>query len=152
MEDLSPLFFLAIFQLLGGAAFGAGLRSMLKRDFGSIFLLVWGGGFGGIPAIMGYFMFASGKAPWAAWIGPAVFVGMALFVIFFAMPMGGIFGGGPTLGFLLGGALMLGGAVTGYTQFNRANPATLLLGGGLFLAGCVIVALAANAVLRINDK
>lgn len=60
MDDpFGMLLFFALFEILGGAALGAALRGFLKRDFSGIFFLIWGGGFAGIPFIIGAAMFLS---------------------------------------------------------------------------------------------
>ncbi|MBI5879138.1 MAG: hypothetical protein HZB53_15935 [Chloroflexi bacterium] len=153
-ENIFPLAFLGVFELIGGAAFGYGLRTMIKdRDPGQLFLLIWGGGFGGIPMVISLFLGLASPTPTLALVGPAVFFGMMLFSLLLAQPMTRYFGAGPTFGMLAGGLLMLAGAATAVAQYNRANVIiSVALGGAIFLVGSAIMARSANAALGANDK
>lgn len=53
--SITQLVFLCLFHLLGGAAIGSVLRGAMRRQFScnSLFLLVWGVGFGGLPFLFG---------------------------------------------------------------------------------------------------
>lgn len=52
-DGLTILLFLSIFEIVGGAAFGASLQKLLQRDLSGCFLLLWGAGFAGIPLVIG---------------------------------------------------------------------------------------------------
>ncbi len=152
--DIGEIVFLGIFELIGGTAFGYGLRAMFKdRDPSQFFFLIWGGGFGGIPMLISLFSGLAGPTPVLALVGPAIFFGMAAFALFLMVPLTSNFGSGPTAGMLFGAIFMLAGAVIGVLQFNRGHEfVPLAVGGAIFLIGSLILALAANAMLRVGDR
>ena len=152
--DIGEIVFLGIFELIGGTAFGYGLRAMFKdRDMGQFFFLIWGGGFGGIPMLISVISGLAGPTPAPALVGPAIFFGMAAFALFLMEPLTSNFGAGPTVGLLFGAIFMLAGAVIGVLQFNRGHAVLpLALGGAIFLMGSLILALSANAMLRVGGK
>lgn len=55
MNEFSQDWFALIFNLIGGVAIGSVMRGILRRQVAchSLFLLVWGAGFGGLPLIFG---------------------------------------------------------------------------------------------------
>jgi hypothetical protein len=54
-DAFATFLFLCIFEILGGGAIGVFVRSLRRREGGGIgfFFLIWGGGFAGIPLIIG---------------------------------------------------------------------------------------------------
>ncbi len=150
-DVLFPLLFLAVFQLFGGTALGLGLRSTLTGGAGAgFFFIIWGAGFGGIPALIGTAMaFAEPGMLRIAWFPLAVFVGAAVSAFALWYPLAKHYGVAPTIGVALGAILLLGGVLLAALAFGqRGGTLPTVIGGALFLTGGAIVALAAGAILR----
>jgi len=64
-DQFGILVFLCIFEILGGAGLGVGLRNVLRRspDPTGCFFLIWGAGFAGIPLLMGALTFLPSDKP-----------------------------------------------------------------------------------------
>ncbi len=54
-EAFAALLFFCVFEVLGGGAIGTYVRTLLRREppGATIFFLIWGAGFGGIPLLVG---------------------------------------------------------------------------------------------------
>ncbi len=82
MDDigiLGILAFFCLFNVIGGAALGNGLRGLLKKTImPSLFFVIWGGFFGGIPLVMGLAFFATQPFLWPWLIQIAVMGGAAV--------------------------------------------------------------------------
>ena len=134
-NSITQLGFLCIFNLIGGAAIGSVLRSVLRGKFScnSIFFLIWGTGFGGLPLVFGVQEFQKG-ASYFLLVQLAVFVTAILVVAFipedllttlrspniFAIAIGGVF-------------LTLGVAMLFTNLFPLKTLQDKLLGGGIFI-------------------
>lgn len=80
LEQLAPLAFLGIFEVIGGLVAGDGLRKLFADHMlGSTGLIIWGLGFGGIPAVLGAARAVTTQQPLLALVGPLVFVGALAF-------------------------------------------------------------------------
>src|SRR5690349_21443178 len=135
MDDpFGLLLFLSLFEILGGAALGAALRAFLKRDYSNIFFLIWGGGFAGIPFIIGASMFLSEHQ--TTYLYALVFI--------LVMPI-------LTIGFLPND--FVEGASTGGAEGSGIVGAVLLMAGGtivlLNLRAGVGLALIIGAVIAL---
>lgn len=149
-ESFGTLLFFAVFEILGGAGVGAGLRSVWRRDASGLFFLIWGAGFGGIPLIIGAVTFISQGEPIYFYAQLFLFV---LAVVIVALVPDDLFAAnrqpdraeGPAIG----GAIMtmLGGTVVLLTlQGGVSIP--LLLGGFFALLGALLLVTSAIGVLR----
>ena len=127
-QDLFPLGFLAIFQLIGGMAVGSALRPLLVgRSEVSIGLLVWGLGFGGIPMLIGTALAATSRFPLLALAGPALFLGAMLFGIVLLPWLVEAVGPGVLIVLGLSLLFMFIGVTAGVGMVRQAD-----IGGGLF--------------------
>ncbi|MBI5653043.1 MAG: hypothetical protein HZC40_21735 [Chloroflexi bacterium] len=132
MGILGILGFLSIFHIIGGAAIGFTLRGL--RDGFSIrvpFMLIWGAGFGGLPLIMGFVMFAQMEMPYLVLAQIFIFIGAILVTaltpdwyldVFKSKEVGAI-------GF--GGIFLLVGIAVAVVSF-REEPLVALVFGGIF--------------------
>ncbi|MEW5717348.1 MAG: hypothetical protein AB1817_01855 [Chloroflexota bacterium] len=134
-NSITQLGFLCLFNLIGGAAIGSVLRGVLRGRFScnSIFFLIWGAGFGGMPLLFGIQELQKG-APYFLLVQFAVFVTAILVVAIisdellatlrspniFTIAIGGVF-------------LMLGAAMLFTNFFELKGWAEKLLGGGIFI-------------------
>ncbi len=134
-NSITQLGFLCIFNLIGGAAIGSVLRAVLRGKFScnSIFFLIWGAGFGGLPLVFGIQEFQKG-APYFLAIQSAVFVIAILVVaiipdeLLATLRSPNIF----TIG--IGGVFLLLGTAMLFTNFLELKGLTeKLLGGGIFI-------------------
>lgn len=135
------LMFFGIFEVLGGAALGFALRGILRRDFSGCFFLIWGGGFAGIPLIIGAATFSS--------LGQTTYFYAQLFVLvvtiltvallpsdlFQGMSESGGMGGGAIAGAIM---MMIGGAVILLTLKEGIGLA-LIIGGILAAVGAFLL-------------
>lgn len=149
-ESFGMLVFFAIFEILGGAAVGAGLRSVWRRNASGLFFLIWGAGFGGIPLIIGGATFLSQGELMYFYAQLFVFV---LAVVVVALVPDDLFERDRQLdraeGFAIGGAIMtmVGGMVMVLTlQGGVSLP--LLIGGFFALLGALFLVTSAIGVLR----
>src|SRR5581483_343402 len=82
-EEFGTLLFFCLFELLGGAGVGAGLRGVLRRSPSpGCFFLILGSGFGGIPLLVGAPVLLSGDSPSLYFVQVFVFVLAAVVVAF----------------------------------------------------------------------
>lgn len=117
MDDpFGLLLFLSLFEILGGAALGAALRGFLRRDFSEIFFLIWGGGFAGIPFIIGAAMFLSEHQ--TTYFYALVFILLTPIL---------------TVGFLPGDFLEAGDKTSGAEGLAIAGAVLLMMGGTVVL-------------------
>jgi len=134
-NSITQLGFLCLFNLIGGAAIGSVLRSVLRGKFAcnSFFFLIWGAGFGGLPLVFGIQEFQKG-APYFLMVQFAVFASAILVVALvpedllatlrspniFTIAIGGVF-------------LTLGAAMLFTNIFELKGLPEKLLGGGIFI-------------------
>lgn len=80
-DDLSlTIIFLAIFQVMGGMSFGAGLLDLRNRSLGGIPRIIGGLLFGGVPVGLEYTTYFAGHPnPMLLLVGPVVFT-VAIFI------------------------------------------------------------------------
>ena len=142
--------FLGIFNVVGGVAFGHGLRSLIHdRSPRGIFMLIWGGFFGGVPCLM------AASSLLAAHTGPLFLANPILFLSATVLSMTILpelvqdLGAGPLISIGMGAAFMFVGTSVGLAMLRQGTPAGGLAGGGLFvLAGGLIFALGVGQLLR----
>lgn len=149
-EMFGMLLFFALFEIIGGAALGAGLRKLWRRDGSGLFFLVWGAGFGGIPLIIGGATFLTEGKP--------IYFYAQLFAFVLAMVTVALLPDdlleanrepNSAEGGAIGGAIMtmLGATVVLLTmQGGLSIP--LLLGGFFALLGALLLIATAIGVLR----
>lgn len=149
-EAFSTFLFLSIFEVLGGAAIGAFVRTLLRREPPglTIFFLIWGAGFGGIPLLMGSFMLLTSDRPGLFFAQLFVFV-MAIVLV--ALMPSEVYdkdadGNMPTA--IVGAVLiMFGASIVVLTLSNGIGIGTLL-GAIVAFGGVVILLRAVFVVLR----
>lgn len=150
MEDtFGQLIFFSIFQVIGGAALGAGIRSVLQHDLTGVFFIIWGAGFGGIPALIGAVTFiGSGQA---VYFYAQLFIFLTTIVTVMLLPRDFLQKegqAGAESGAILGAIMaMVGGGVV---LFNvRGGDWIALLVGGIFaLLGAFLLIRSSISVLR----
>jgi hypothetical protein len=140
-EALFLFFFLGLFNLIGGAVLGFGLRPLVRRQpqLVSVFFLVWGSGFGGIPLFMGAVFFLSSGLP-AYWVGQLLlFFGTAAAIAFASDELiAGLLKPGMIMA-LIGGGMMLVGAFLVTTNIWSGFSIEQLLGAGLLILGALLL-------------
>ncbi len=144
------LIFLCIFEVLGGAALGVALRGLVRRDFSGLFFLIWGGGFAGIPLIIGAASFFAMEAQ--TYFYAQVFILLTTIVTVALLPTDFLQtradGNSGEAGAIVGAVLtMIGGAVV---LFNLTEGLSigLVIGGFFALLGVVILLRTAFGILR----
>lgn len=149
-EALGLLAFLAMFIIPGGAALGGFCRSLVRHDFQglNLFFLVWGGGFAGIPLLIGATQFISGGR-FAFFIATLFLFGMTILVV--ALTPADLFSNTAGDGYspvVIGAFLAVIG--TGIVAMSAPNGISTPLVVGLLLgaAGAIIVLRAAYKALR----
>lgn len=151
-ESFGMLLFFGLFEIIGGAAVGAGLRSAWRRDASGLFFLIWGAGFGGIPLLIGGVTFLSQGEPIYFYAQLFVFV---LAIVTVALLPDDLLDPNrqpnSEEGRAIGGAIMtmLGGTVVLLTmQGGLSLP--LLIGGFFALLGALLLVASAIGVLRTS--
>jgi hypothetical protein len=151
LEDpFGMLIFLCIFEILGGAALGAALRSLARRDVSGLFFLIWGGGFAGIPFVIGAVTFLS--AHQATYFYAQAFVLLTMIVTVGLLPddflQGGRETGGAEGGAIVGAVMtMIGGAVVLF-NLRGGLGIGLVIGGFFAFLGAILLIRTAIGVLR----
>ena len=135
-NSITQLGFLCIFNLIGGAAIGSVLRGVLRGKFAcnSIFFLIWGGLFGGMPLVFGIQEFQKG-APYFLMIQLAVFATAILVVAFTSNELLNTLRSPNISTIGIGGVFLLLGVAMLFTNFfGLKSLSEKLLGGGIFIA------------------
>jgi len=143
MEDpLSILLFFAVFELLGGAAVGIGLRSLLKHNLAGGFFLIWGAGFGGIPLFIGAVMFLSSEHPVYFYAQAFIFTAAALAAFFLPddILQPGPNGNGAYGGAITGAIMAMVGGTVVILNLREGFGIGLVIGGIIGLLGALILA------------
>ena len=149
-EAFSSFLFLCVFEVLGGAAVGAFVRTLLRREAPgiSIFFLIWGLGFGGIPLLIGAATLTTSDRP--SLFLAQVFVFVMAIVLVALMPSE-VFdkdANGNLPSAIVGAVLaMFGASVLLLTLQDGINIGTLI-GAGMAFGGIVILLRAVFVVLR----
>lgn len=154
LDAFGMLLFFCIFGVLGGAGFGAGLRSLVTRDFTGMFFLIWGAGFAGIPLVIGAITFLSQGQ--AIYFFAQLFVVLAAIVTVALLPRDVLSSAaqikGAEVGALAGAALaMVGGALV-VLNLHAGFNIVFLFGGVLALAGALIWLRSLFQVVRALQK
>lgn len=146
-EPFGMLLFLCIFEVLGGAALGAAFRSLARRDLSGLFFLIWGGGFAGIPFLIGAITFLSAQQ--LVYLYAQTFVLLTVIVTVALLPADFLQGHAAGEGRAVAGAVltMIGGAVV-LMNLRAGLGLGLLIGGFLALVGVLLFIRAAMGVLR----
>lgn len=149
-QPLGMLLFLSIFEILGGAAFGAGLRGLIRREPITFFFLLWGGGFGGIPFLLGAAEFLASEQP--GYFFAQLFIFLTAIVSVALLPADFLELKGKTasaeIGAIIGAVMtMMGGA---FVLFNlkQALSFGFVVGGFFGLLGALILILSAVSIMR----
>jgi hypothetical protein len=152
VQALFPQLFLAIFQVIGGLAVGSGLRPLIfERTPRGAFLIIWGLGFGGIPALMGIAFAVAGGVPLLALAGPVVFVGALLCGLIVLPALVSEYGVSTLVSIAIGTLFMLIGFGVGVGLIREREVVGGLLFGGIFgLVGALLCSLGVWAL--ISDK
>lgn len=139
--------FLGIFHVIGGAAFGTGLRRMIWEGGEAEFLLIWGGLFGGIPMVFDLFLLFGN--PFAGVIGPALFLASMLITTFFWRGVLEEIGAATLTSIVVGaGALLLGAAALPFLV-ERGEVVFAILWSSIFItAGAIFLFAGLNALRR----
>jgi hypothetical protein len=135
LQQLLPIGFLAIFQLIGGLVAGDGLRMVfVKHAPGGIFLIVWGLFFGGVPALIGVAAAAGTRQPLLALVGPGVFIGALVFGMLLLPWIVQEYGAGTTLTLAVGCLFLLvgGSTVVGIVRAGTGATIVGLIIGAIF--------------------
>ena len=149
-EAFSTFLFLCVFEVLGGAAIGAFVRTLLRREPPGItfFFLLWGAGFGGIPLIIGAAELLTSDRPALFFAQIFVFV-MAIILV--ALMPSEVFdkdANGNLPSAIVGAVLtMFGASVLLLTLASGVGIGTLI-GAGMSIGGIVILFRAVFVVLR----
>ena len=149
-EAFSTFLFLCVFEVLGGAAIGAFVRTLLRREPPgiTIFFLLWGAGFGGIPLIIGGAQLLTSDRP--ALFYAQIFVFVMAIVLVALMPSE-VFdkdANGNLPSAIVGAVLtMFGASVLLLTLASGLGIGTLI-GAGMAIAGIVILFRAVFVVLH----
>ncbi|MBI4674859.1 MAG: hypothetical protein HY741_24730 [Chloroflexi bacterium] len=140
-EAFSTFLFLCVFVVLGSAAIGAFVRTLLRREAPGvgIFFLIWGSGFGGIPLLMGGAILLPSERPALFYALVFVFV-MAIMLV--ALMPSELFqkdasGNFPTA--IVGAILAMFGAAVLILTWREGLGIGLLFGGGMAIGGVVIL-------------
>ncbi len=144
------LLFFGLFEVLGGAAVGAGLRGLLRRNLTTTFFLIWGAGFGGIPLIIGAVNFLSSGQPALFYAQLFLFVAPIVTVMFLPedFMQSGRIGRGSEGGAIASAIMaMIGGTVV-LLNLNDGNLFILLIGGIFAFLGVFLLIRAAVVILR----
>ena len=149
-EAFSTFLFLSIFEVLGGAAIGAFVRTLLRREPPgiTIFFLIWGAGFGGIPLLMGAIMLLTGDRPGLFFAQLFVFV---MSIVLVALMPSELFdkdadGNMPTA--IVGAVLIVFGAAIVLLTLQDGIGLVTLFGAAIAFGGAVILLRAIFVVLR----
>jgi hypothetical protein len=144
------LLFFSLFEVIGGAALGAGLRGLLRRNFATVFFLVWGAGFGGIPLLIGAVSFLGMGQP--MYFYAQVFIFLTAVVTVMLLPddfmQSSRTANTSEAGAIVGAVMaMIGGTVV-LLNLNGGNLIALLIGGFFAFLGAFILIRTAIVVLR----
>lgn len=149
-EAFSTFLFLCIFEVLGGAAVGAFVRTLLRREPAgiSMFFLIWGAGFAGIPLLIGGAMLLTSERPGLFIAQVFVFL-MAVGVV--ALMPSELFdkdanGNMPTG--IVGAVLVMFGAAIVLLTLQDGIGFGTLLGAAVAFGGAVVLLRAVFVVLR----
>ncbi len=141
--------FLGIFQVIGGLAIGSGLRGLRTHGGSSLFLLIWGAGFGGIPLLMSLLILALSNYPLFALIGPIVFLGAIGFSIFLLPRLLQDFDAGTLITLGMGAIFLFVGLGVGVLLLLQRQFGMALIFGGIFtLVGGLLCAVPIGALIR----
>jgi hypothetical protein len=144
------LLFFSLFEVIGGAALGAGLRSLLRRNFAGVFFLIWGAGFGGIPLLIGAASFLSSGQPIYFYAQVFIFLTPAVTVMLLpddfmqASRTNNTSEAGAIVGAIMA---MVGGAVV-LLNLDGGNIIALLIGGFFAFLGAFFLIRTAVTILR----
>jgi uncharacterized membrane protein len=149
-EAFSMFLFLCVFEILGGAAIGAFVRTLLRHEPPgiSIFFLIWGCGFAGIPLLLGGFTFLNSDRP--ALFYALVFVTTMAIVLAALMPSE-LFSKDANGNFpnaIVGAVLAMFGAAFLLLTWREGLSFGLLIGAGVAIVGIVVLFRAALSALQ----
>lgn len=155
MDNIFGVLFFGLFELLGGAAVGAGLRGLFssERSGAEGFLLIWGSGFGGIPLFISSAMFISAGQTIYFVIGLGIFVGAAALAFLMPRDMAPSFSKLHIRGAFAGGILTLGGAILLAISLRGGfGTGGVVLGALLFLVGAALLIRTAYRILQATPE
>lgn len=149
-EAFGMLLFLSIFELIGGAAFGVALRKLLRRDLSGMFFLIWGGGFAGIPLIIGAATFLSSGQP--AYFYAQLFILLGAIITVMLLPGDFMLTDAASnpieITAIIGAALAMFGSVILLLTLREGLGIGLILGACLAFLGAALLIGTAIRVLR----
>jgi hypothetical protein len=151
LNDLfGMLVFFCLFEVLGGGALGFAVRGIAQRDFSSLFFLIWGSGFGGIPLVIGAVNFLGAGEP--SYFYAQVFVFVAAIVTVALLPRDLFQGDGDTTGaaggVVVGAIMLMIGSVVVLLSFGNGIGLPLVIGAVFALLGAFLLFGAALRILR----
>lgn len=150
-DPITQLGFLCIFHLIGGAAIGSVLRGVLRAQFScnSIFLLIWGGLFGGMPLVFGVQELQKETSYFLA-IQSGVFITSILIVALIPEELMATLRSPNIASVAIGGIFLTLGVVMLFTNlFPLKSLPEKLLGGGIFaLTGGVVFLIGLWRILK----
>lgn len=143
MNGLFAVFgFLSLFCVIGGVALGSVVRGWRKKGLScnSIFFVIWGGLFAGIPLLMGTVLFAAHSAVYLFGIQLGLLIGTILLVAFVPDAFLESFDFAKIAPVAFGGLFLLIGVVVAVTTITTEPLMALLflvsfggIGGALFV-------------------
>lgn len=140
-EAFSTFLFLCVFVVLGGGAIGAFVRTLLHRQAPglSLFFLIWGSGFAGIPLLIGGIELLNSDRPGLFLAQLFVFAASILLV---ALAPSELFEKDASSNFptaIVGAVLAMFGAAVLLLTWREGLGVGSLIGAGLAIGGCVIL-------------
>lgn len=155
MDNIFGVLFFGLFELLGGAAIGAGLRGLFssERSGAEVFLLIWGSGFGGIPLLISSATFISAGQPVYFLAGFGIFIGAIALAFLIPRDMSPSFSKLHIRATFAGGILTLGGAILLAVSLRGGfGNGGVVLGALLFLIGAALLIRTAYRILQATPE
>ncbi len=134
-SQLATLGFLCLFSLIGGIAIGSTLRGWLHGGgfaCNSLFFLVWGGIFGGVPVVIGAGTYLKSDMPYLFGVQVLVLLGAIAVTALISPSYLQSISSPETTSIAMGGLFMLIGLGVGVLMLSREDWFPALLFGGSF--------------------
>ncbi len=142
--------FLGVFNVIGGVAFGSGLRMLVReRSPRGIFLIVWGGMFGGVPGLMGASTLAAARGSPLFLVNPILFLSAVALSMTILPELAQDMGAGPLIAIGVGAVFLFAGVAVGMAALKQGSLGSALMGGGIVaLVGGLAFAVGVNQLIR----
>jgi hypothetical protein len=140
-DALSVLIFLCIFEVIGGAAVGTGLRGFLRLSprVPGCFMMIWGLGFGGIPLLIGGGTMLMGGNPAFFYAQAFVFLSAVVIVALLPQELLETNQQGKYQAAIVGAIMFVIGAALLVLLWGDADTPVILGGGAITLVGAVLL-------------